>query len=333
MNLLTSMIMVNSLIQVDELKHVDRIARIEIARKVGRIIQREQSKHDSVDTDEKEAAVEMARLLIEDASIAVREALSLELRQCQYLPKDLIDSIVSDIDQIAMPFLVASDAIDDGFLEQMVHDFGEAVQEAIAKRDGLSEQVSFAICDVAGRDAVENLMDNETADVSKRSAKRVIDRFTEDIPLLDRLAQRADLSIDVVENLIFKLSRQYSEYLMQRFNLSEDYSSYLTTMANRTVFISTLNISPVREIHNYMEQLHSVGQLSADRLLGYLQSSHIRLFTSALAVMADRKYEVVDQALNVGGKQALNRLMNEAKIPANISGVLSVAFERQVNVR
>lgn len=324
--------MAKNLIIINELKNVDRIARMEIARKVGRIIKREQEVGAN-DSDEAKAALDMAKLLTEDVSIAVREALSLELRQCQFLPSTLIDTIVSDIDQISMPFIVASSAMDDDLLEDMVANFGDAVQEAVAKRDQLSEKVSFAICDVAGRDAVENLIENDTADVSKRAAKRVIDRFSDDTPLLDRLAQRADFSIELVESLIFKLSRQYSEYLMQRYNLAEDYSSYLSTLANRSVFMQALNMSPVSEIQNYLEQLHSVKQLSADRILSYIQNGNIRLFTSALSVLADRKYEVVERALGRGGKNALNKLMQEANIPTSISGVLTVAFSRQFNLR
>lgn len=323
--------MSTSLIEVEDLQNVDRLARLEIARKVGRIIRREQSDGSSSVPTDRDTAIELARLLADDTSIAVREALSMELRSCSFLPSDLIQTIVSDIDQIAMPFLVSTDALDETALEDMVYNFSDAVQEAIAKRENLSEKVSYAICDTAGRDAVENLVENDSAELSERSQKRVIERFPEERPLLTILSQRSDLSINVVEKLIFKISRQYSEYLMQRFNLEENFSSYLTALANQTVFISTLNLSPISEIVNYLEQLYAVKQLSADRLLTYLQKGNLRVFVCALSIISDRKYEVVEKALSIGGKKALNKLLMDASVPPRVAGAMNVAFERQYN--
>lgn len=317
------------MIELSELQNVDRISRIDIAHKVGHIIQREQS-NNTEDSAESQSALEVAKLLAQDASIAVREALSHELRECQYLPASLIEMIVNDIDQVAMPFLVVSEALDDELLEQLVNSCGEAVKEAIAQRNGLSEMVSFAISDLGGRDAVENLVENDTADVSLRTAQRVVDRFPEDSLLLNQLSKRADLPMEIVETLIFKLSRQYSEYLMHKFHLAEDYSSYLSTLANKSVFLQSLDIAPVAEVQNYLEQLHSVRQLTGDKILGYIQKGHLRLFTSSISILANRHYDTVEKSLAKGGRKVLNKLLHEANIPDNICGVLTLAFERHI---
>lgn len=307
---------------MDELQSIGLKAREEIAGKVGRILARESSASD------REAALELAQLLVEDVAISVREALSKELRKCSFLPQDLIKTLSTDIDQIAVPFLVASQAVDDTFLEELIRSCGDSAQEAVATRNGLSEAVSFAISDVACQSAVEKLVENETATLSERSFDRVMRRFPEERSLMEKLSQRADLPAEVVERLIFKVSRQFSEYMTEKFDLSTDYSSYLISLANRQVFSRTLEMAPLPEVENYLWQLKSVDGLHSDLLLHYLQNGNVRLFTASVAVLLEKPFEAVEDRIRLGDKKVLARLLEAAGFAKPVVGVLLIAYER-----
>ncbi|WP_417449695.1 DUF2336 domain-containing protein [Kordiimonas sp.] len=308
--------------QMQELRSIDLDARVEIARKVGKILAREN------DGDEKKDALQLAQLLVEDVAVSVRDALAKELRSCSFLPSELLSKLAQDIDQVSMPFLVASQATDDAFLEEIVRNCGSGQQEAIAQRSNLSEAVSFAISDVAGLDAVSNLMNNDTADVSPRSQNRVVDRFREERGLMEKLAARADLSSDVVERIIFKVSKRYGEYLSEKFGLATDYASYLVSMANRRVFSRTMEIAPLNEMQNYLRQLSAVGALTSDVLLTYLQNGNVRLFTMAVAVRLGRPYAVVEAKLVPGNRNIVARLLETAGFSRSVIGVLLIAYDR-----
>lgn len=310
------------LTDVEELRNIDLAAREEIARKVGRILSRQSA--DSANRD----AIALARLLVEDVSVSVREALSRELRTCNFLPKDIVTHLAKDIDQISMPFLVASQAMDDDFLEEIVRGCGEGAQEAIAKRRGLSEAVSYAISDVGCQDAVTALVTNDTASLSARSCNRVIDRFPEERSLMELLAERADLPASVVERIIFKVSKRYGEYLSEKFGLATDYASYLVSMANRQVFSRTLEMAPLSEIENYLGQLNTMQGLTSDVLLSYLQNGNVRLFTMSMSVLLGRPYDIMEMALAKGDKKLLARLLETAGFSKSVIGVLLIAFER-----
>lgn len=309
---------------MQELRNIDLEARVEIARKVGRILTRES------EGGEHEDALQLAQLLVEDAAVSVREALAKELRSCSFLPGDLVAHLVQDIDQVSMPFLMASQAIDDAFLEDIVRSCGSAQQEAIAQRSQLSEAVSYAISDVGSLGAVSNLVVNEGATMSSRSHNRVIERFPEERSLMEKMSERADLPAELVERIIFKVSKRYGEYLSEKFGLATDYASYLVSMANRQVFSRTLEMAPLSEIKNYLQQLHSVDSLSSDVLLNYLQNGNVRLFTMALAVRLDRSYEAVEAKLALGDKKIVARLLEAAGFSKSVIGVLLIAFERLI---
>ncbi|WP_020399288.1 DUF2336 domain-containing protein [Kordiimonas gwangyangensis] len=309
---------------MQELRNIDLEARVEIARKVGRILTRES------EGGEHEDALQLAQLLVEDAAVSVREALAKELRSCSFLPSDLVAHLVQDIDQVSMPFLMASQAIDDAFLEDIVRSCGSAQQEAIAQRSQLSEAVSYAISDVGSLGAVNTLVANEGATMSSRSHNRVMERFPEERSLMEKMSERADLPAELVERIIFKVSKRYGEYLSEKFGLATDYASYLVSMANRQVFSRTLEMAPQSEIKNYLQQLHSVDSLSSDVLLNYLQNGNVRLFTMALAVRLDRSYEAVEAKLALGDKKIVARLLEAAGFSKSVIGVLLIAFERLI---
>lgn len=308
--------------ELSDLKDVEQDARADIARKVGRILS------NSRDTTDQKAAVELARVLAEDVAVSVRQALSEELRSCSFLPDGLINTIARDIEQVSMPFLVASDAIDDEFLEEIVRNCGDSHQTAIAMREGLSEVVSFAISDVGCRGAVDTLAGNGTADLSGRSYDRVIERFPEDSSLMEKLASRADLPVEVIESLVFKVSQAFGERLIAGFGISRDYSSYLVSLANRQVFSRTLEVAPLAEIKNYLSQLHSTGGLDANVMLTYLQNNNLRLFTMSLAVLLDRSYEAIEERIATRDKKVLARLLEATGFSKSVIGVLLISYER-----
>ncbi len=313
-----------SINDIRELRHVDLAARVEIARKVGKILTKRNGSSDGRD------AMALAQLLVEDVAVSVREALSHELRSCSFLPKDLVSKLAQDIDQVSVPFLMASQAMDDAFLEDIVRSCGDGAQEAIAQRDGLSEAVSYAISDVGCQSAVETLVGNDSVELSERSCHRVVDRFPEERSLMEKLSQRADLPAAVVERIIFKISKRYGEYLSEKFGLATDYASYLVSMANRQVFSRTLEMAPLGEIENYLTQLHAVDGLTSDVLLSYLQNSNVKLFTMAIAILLGRPYEAVEARLSKGDKKIVARLLEASGFSKSVIGVLLIAYDRLI---
>ncbi len=307
---------------INDLRNITLQAREEIARKVGKILASESNASD------KEAALELAQTLVEDVAVSVREALANELRICNFLPKDLVSTLANDVDEISLPFLVASQAVNDEFLEDIIKNCGDSAQEAVASRKGISEAVSFAICDTACHSAVDVLVDNETADIAERGSKRVIDRFPADRSLMEKLSERSDFPADLAERVVFKVSKQFGQYLIKRFSISTDYASYLVSIANRQVFTRTLEMAPLAEVENYLKQLRDENALNSDVLLHYMQNNHVRLFTTAIAVLIDKPFSAVEPVLARGDKKILARLLETAGFSKSVVGVLLIAYER-----
>jgi len=313
---------INVVSDIDGIRDMGLVGREEIARKIGVILET------SSDASDQKAAYELAKVLVEDAAVSVRQVLSETLSSCGFLPKEIILTITHDFDDISLPFLMASKAIDDELLETIVMAGKGEVQEAIACRSGLSEAVSFAISDVGSVGAIDKLVDNENADLSKRSFDRIVDRFPEVQSLMEKLVQRSDFPVEVVDRIIFKVSQKYGEYLNEKFGLSADYTSYLMSLTKRQVFSRTIEMAPLREMESYLRQLHETKSLSSDVLLNYLQNGHMRLFTSSLSTLMDMPYGDMEKHLELRDKKLLVRLLETIGFSKSVIGVLLIAFER-----
>jgi uncharacterized protein (DUF2336 family) len=226
---------------------------------------------------------------------------------------------------------VSSKALDDEFLEELVRDSNGAIQMAIAGRDSVSEMLSYTICDVGEFDAVDTLVGNGGATFSIRSCEKVIDRFPEEVGLIEKLAQRADLPINVVERIVFKVSESYSEYLVDRFKLAPDYAEYLITLAKRQVFARSANVISSKEAMNYLGQLHKKGGLTSEMLLSALQHKNLKFFVAGLAVLLNYDFDKTEKILEQGESEALAKMLNIIGFAKSICGVLMIAYDRLIN--
>ncbi|UTW56741.1 DUF2336 domain-containing protein [Kordiimonas sp. SCSIO 12610] len=306
-------------------KNVDVAARIEIARKVGVILSGEHPASD------REAALQLATVLVEDAAVSVREKLAKELALCTFLPENIINQITCDLDSVAVPFLVSSKALDDEFLNELVLESNKAIQTAIASRESISEMLAYSVCDVGALEAVDTLVGNDGAKLSIRSCEKVIDRFPDEVGLMEKLAQRADLPINVVERIVFKVSESFSEYLVDRFKLAPDYAEYLITLAKRQVFARSASVISSKEAMNYLRQLHKKNGLNSELLLSALQHKNLKFFIAGLAVLLNAEYEMTEKHLVTGESEALAKMLNTIGFAKSICGVLMIAYDRLIN--
>ena len=76
----------------------DRDVRAEIAGKIA-------AQHPRLTEHERKLAEDILRLMVKDAEVRVREALSRQLKENPLLPHDLALTLAQDVDEVALPFL------------------------------------------------------------------------------------------------------------------------------------------------------------------------------------------------------------------------------------
>lgn len=305
--------------------HLDQTAeedRRDLARRIGRHLKFGTSEAD------RRAAMEIARVLAADVSVAVRTALMEEVCASEFLPDALVATLMRDIHEVSLPFVRQSAALDEGQLIDLVQDDDPALHEAVAGRDHVSEPVSYAITEFCAEPAVETLMDNAGAEISSRVCHMVLDRFSEAESLLTTMSRRGDLPLEAVEPLLERLAGAAAEALVERYDVASDFASYLTESARRRVMGSTLENAPMDRIRQYMDRLKATDELTSDVLLHLVRNGNLNSFIVGVATYCGEDHWGLQKRLaDDAGSRALARALHAAGMGGSNVGMMVNAYE------
>lgn len=142
---------------------------------------------------EREQVMPTARRLAADPDMAVRRAFAEALSGFATLDADLFFTVVSDDDEISLPFLAASPALDSLRALAVLRAGGESRQAVIALRADLSDEVIDAITREMSLAVNALLLENAEARLGPVHYRTLYQRFGAEQEMLDRLLARPGL--------------------------------------------------------------------------------------------------------------------------------------------
>lgn len=142
---------------------------------------------------EREQVMPTARRLAADPDIAVRRAFAEALSGFATLDADLFFTVVSDDDEISLPFLAASPALDSLRALAVLRAGAESRQAVIALRADLADEVIDAITREMSLAVNALLLENAEARIGPVHYRTLYQRFGAEQEMLDRLLARPDL--------------------------------------------------------------------------------------------------------------------------------------------
>ena len=232
---------------------------------------------------ERDAAETALTILLDDPAPIVREALADALATSPYSPRQVILTLMNDIDPIAAPVISASPVILDSELVDMVADRSLDVQRAIAARPSISPALSAAMAEVASEEACLAMLDNPGAQVAKFSLHRLAERFGELPAMRNALLAMPGLPVDIRQTLIVQLGDALGQLALVQSYVSSDRRSALVKDATDKATIDlAFCCMHGSEMIALVEHLRLSGQLTADILIRGLCMGNVELFVTAM---------------------------------------------------
>ncbi len=236
-----------------------------------------------LDKDEKAAAETALTILLDDPAPVVREALAQALRQSPYAPRQVILSLVQDIDSIAMPVIACSPVLLDSELVDLVADRSLAIQCAVATRPSVSPALCAAMSEVAEADACCVMLENPGAQIAVFSLRRLAERFGQKPAVRNMLLSLDGLPIDIRQMLIVQLGDALQQLnLVQSFVSSERRTSLVKDACDKATIDLASCCAHGDELEALVEHLRLSGQLTADLLIRALCMGNVEMFVKAL---------------------------------------------------
>ena len=239
--------------------------------------------HSPLDRDEKEAAETALTILLDDPAPMVRTALAHALAASPYSPRQVILSLIEDIDAVACPVIAASPVLLDSELVDLVAERSLAIQKAIASRPSISPSLAAALSEVAGAEACQVMLNNPGAKVAVFSLRRIAERFGALPDMRNMLLALPGLPVAIRQMLIVQLGDALQQMAVVKSFMSSDKRQALVQDAcdNATVHLA-FSCEQGRELTALVEHLRLSGQLTADILIRGLCMGNVGLFVAAM---------------------------------------------------
>ncbi len=209
-------------------------------------------------------------------------------------PAGLMRDLANHAFVVAAPVLKHSEALTDAVLINVIRNQSQEHISAVAQRKAVSEAVSEVIIEVGDDDALDLLMRNDGARLSRTGMEKAVDRARECPFLHTAVVGRRDLPLDLLNELYFIVETGLREQILKRnasvdpADLDKALTAARTRMRKHNAQLSEEN----RQAKAYVHARKVAGELNAQLLVSlYRDGKHAR-FLWALAELTDIDYEV-----------------------------------------
>lgn len=285
-------------------------ARAATAQKVARIFDPA-----SLSETERNLAEDIFRLMLKDAEVRVRRALSENLKENGGVPHDVAVALANDIDQVALPMVEFSQVLSDDDLMAIVASQSAAKQQAIAGRETVSEAVADALVGTGNETAVSRLVANEGAVISERTFLKVVDDYGDSEGVQSAMVNRSSLPVTVAERLVTLVSDSLRDQLLQRHELPPAMTSDIILQSRERATISLSSDSGVDDVMSLVRQLHNNGRLTPSIILRALCMGDLTFFDCSMATLAGVTLDNARRLIHDPGPLGLRAIFGKAGLP------------------
>lgn len=276
---------------------------------------------------QRQLAEDIFRLMVKDAEVRVREALSRHLKSNPMVPRDVALALARDVNAVALPMLKYSEVLTDEDLVEIIHQQDTDKQVAIAGRPHVSETVSEAIVETGKEEAVTRLVANPGADISDGSLGRVIDSLGQSEAVQNAMVKRVKLPVTVAERLVTLVSENLKAQIAQRFDLPPDSMTDLILQIRERAVLSLALGSSDEDLLQLVRQLKKNGRLTPSIVLRALCVGDLPFFEAAMSVLAKVPLLNARGLIHDVGKLGLRAIFEKANLPRSFFPAVRAAMD------
>lgn len=276
---------------------------------------------------ERKAVVPAILKLAGMPDVALRRELADRLGRCPALHADIVFTLAAAADEIALPFLATSPALDSWRMLAILQVGDEARQREIASRDDLHPEVVTAIAGQGALQAVAALLDNQTCRIRPSDYRRIYERFGEISAILERLLERADVPSELrILHARQAASRVQSMLAERGWMAVEDARTFLAE-AEESAILRILEASDTRHLERLIAFLSARDMLHASLILRAACRGRMAVVERALAWLSALPRKRVHALMAGHGSVALKAVFAAAGMPAASFPVFRAAVE------
>lgn len=227
-----------------------------------------------------------------DVSALVRRALSVTLRNSPNLPRAVAQTLIEDIDSIAVPILASSPVLTDEDLVDVLNSKAAEKIRAIAQRKTLNLHISHAIVSFGDGAATARLAANDGALISAETAELIAELHVDDDLIREAALSRDDMPPSVITKLIEYSTHKIDAVLKTYPGVSDARAQKISRNTSERARSYVIGEGwPEGRLRDYARVLDKSGKLTPRLILRAAGRGDMRFVTSALSVLAGQTVE------------------------------------------
>ena len=261
-------------------------------------------------------AEQIFRIMVRDAEVRVREALSANLRANPRLPHDVAVSLARDVGSVALPILSASDVLTADDLLQIISSQGSLSRlDAIAGRKEVDARVSDAIVQNGSETVVAKLLANPGAAIAEPTLHKVVDKFGHSEAVQAPLVHRDALPITIAERLVTRVAEHLRTHLLSHHKVSADIALELILQSCERATVGLAMGVSEESLKALVSQLQANNRLSGSLVVRAVCMGNLRFFEHALAALAGLPIDNTRLLIHDPGDKGLRTVWAKTRLP------------------
>jgi uncharacterized protein (DUF2336 family) len=283
------------------------------------------SQHPRLSDKERQLAEDIFRMMVRDAEVRVRQALSKQLKENPLVPHDVALALAQDVEDVALPMLQYSDVLTDEDLIEIVQHHSLDKAEAVARRAHVSGELAGALVDTHSDKVVATLVANEGAELSESILERVIEEFAANDLVGKPLLERRNLPVTVAERLMNRVSENLRQHLMANQQMTPEMATALLIHARELAVLGLTDSET--DVLKLIDHLYDNQRLTPSIVLRGVCMGDMTFFEAALAKLARIKVENAHTLIHDAGKRGFEALFDKAGLPKAFFPAMRAAVE------
>ena len=241
-------------------------------------------------------------------------------------PLGLLRDLANHAYAVAAPVLQRSPLLDDQALLNVVNAQSQDHIKAVAARKVVSEAVSDAIVRFGDDHALDTLVRNEGANISRNSMETVVERARANAMLHAGVVRRKDIPIDLLNEMYFVVEAGLRDQILQR-NASVDPATLdaaLSRTRERMRQSATDMSAETRNAIHFITQKKTSGELNARLLVSLYREARMMHFLCGLAELTDIDRETATDLIERKDMDGLAMICRAANIERPLFVTLAV---------
>jgi uncharacterized protein (DUF2336 family) len=280
---------------------------------------------------ERDQVVPVVLKLAGDSVADVRRALAERLCNAENLHADIVFSIISDEDAIALPFLAITPALNHWHMMAVLRVGDANRQVAIALRPDIPEEaVAFAIRS-AGLEACLALFNNAAVRLGAADYHALYARFGQSRDMIDRLLAVPDLPLDIRIMQAKRASNRMHQLMAERGWVPANDAAELVADAEETAVLRILVEASGEELARVIPFLVSKAMLTPSIIVRAACLGEMAVVERALAHLADIPPARARDMMRGQGLMGFRALHKKSGLPQSCYGILRAACDVAVD--